>query len=339
MRPEGVSKGEWMRYNGLFAMEHFLGYRNFLKHFGQRYETLRDTIADRLQQGHRGGVLDLPALRADQVVPGMAPYRDLLRNPVVFREAAADWPAIKKWNIDFFREKFGDYKIYLLDTVGAVDPENPQEFEEVSLAEYLNQLKQGSRKYLKFSSLVQEKMNLRQDLDEEWLRKFEFRGAFSKRYYTFIGGAGTVTPLHNEFPAVVYVQVCGRKKWILYPPEERVFFDPRTERRVYFYSEANPKNPADDRYPLFGHSKRFEITLEPGDVLWFPPFAWHYVENLTDSIAVAYKFSHFPAALKASKALTSLYLMATRPNLLANFIQHRFTKRHVDARKAIIVNK
>src|SRR6185295_2698659 len=103
-----------------------------------------------------------------------------------------------------FEKNFGDLNVHILDTVGAVDPKNPQKYENISLKDYISQLRSGSLKYLKFSNIVQEKMKLQEDMDLNWLKKFESPASFGRRFYSFIGGAGTMTPLHNEFPAVVY---------------------------------------------------------------------------------------------------------------------------------------
>jgi hypothetical protein len=40
--------------------------------------------------------------------------------------------------------------------------------------------------------------------------------------------------------------------------------------------------------------------LKPGEVLYVLPHVWHQVENLTDAIAVGYRFSQLKAALSSS---------------------------------------
>lgn len=314
-------------------MEHFLGIKLLQKLFGDNIKLLSEEILKNSNPQSRNKILEVPIIDKSNVSSTDKEFRKLLQKPLLFKGAAKDWSATRNWSLDFFENQFGDVDIFVLDTIGAIDKNNPQQFEKLPLKTYISQLKQGSLKYLKFSNLVQKQLKLQDDLDNNWLSKFDTFASFGKRFYMFIGGKGTITPLHNEFPSVVYVQVFGKKKWVLYAPEERVFLNPRTERRLYFYTEANPYKYSPE-FPLEPLAQRYEVTLEEGDVLWFPPFYWHYVENLSDSIGVAYKFSDISFAFKTSRMLTTLYFMATRPNLLYNFITLRFGNKNVDTKSA-----
>lgn len=54
-------------------------------------------------------------------------------------------------------------------------------------------------------------------------------------------------------------------------------------------------NPADPQPPRFPRASAFEPTvavLEPGDVLFFPPFWAHYTESRDLSISMTYRFRH-----------------------------------------------
>ncbi len=76
-----------------------------------------------------------------------------------------------------------------------------------------------------------------------------------------------------------------------------------------------------------------EVTLGPGDVLYVPPFWWHYIRNESDSIGVAYKFVNPLSAFKASFVLSSLLLLSTRPSLFYTFIANRLTKEDMIVRR------
>ena len=338
MKPSGIRTTHWIKYNLYFVLEHLFGYNNFKKYFGFGQKKLYKNIDKTINHSSRNGeIVEMQELDRSDMAEGIKKLHNLLKEPVLLKGAASDWPSTKKWDLDYFADNYGDEEVFILDTVGAIDPENPQKFEKILLRDYIEQVQKGSLKYLKFSSIVDEKPELQNDLDRSWLSKFDLPFSFGKRFYSFIGGKGTVTPLHNEFPAVVYVQISGRKRWIMYTPNERVFLDPRTERRVYNYSKVNLKNVDEEQFPLIKYGKKYEVVLEPGDVLWFPPFAWHYVENLTDSIGVAYKFSNIGAAFRSSRVLTLLYFLATRPFLIINFLSLRFGTNNVDTKPAELV--
>ena len=326
MKPTELKRLDWIKYNTYFVFEHFLGYKTFQKFFGKASKELYFKIEQSISRTEPKA-MEPPSVTGEEIYKNIKNYKKLLKGPVLFKGAAKNWESCKNWDLEYFEKNYGEKEIILNDLIGTVDPNNPQTFQKVSLKEYIGLLKDGSLKYLKFSSLVQDEEVLQKQLDQEWLHNFDKPGSFGKVYYMFIGGNGTITPMHNEFPSVVYAQISGRKKWIIYMPEDRVFLDPRTERRTYFYTNADPKKVADENYPLFKYAKRYEFILEPGDVLWFPPFAWHYVENLSESIGVAYKFANIGLSLKSSKVLTTLFFMATKPNLFVKFFASRLFKK------------
>jgi hypothetical protein len=113
----------------------------------------------------------------------------------------------------------------------------------------------------------------------------------------------------------------------MWASNERIFFDPRAERRAYNFTHADPYNMEDPNYPLFKYAKHYEVVLEPGDVLWFPSHLWHQVESVEGGVSVAYKFAHIPTHLKASRILTILFFLATRPNVFIDVFYHKIKKR------------
>ena len=62
-------------------------------------------------------------------------------------------------------------------------------------------------------------------------------------------------------------------------------------------------------------------------MVWFPAYCWHQVENVTESIGVAYKWFHIQSALRASRMLTSLFFCSTNPTLFQSAIMARIRKR------------
>jgi hypothetical protein len=143
--------------------------------------------------------------------------------------------------------------------------------------------------------------------------------SFGIRFFLFIGGKNTLTPVHDALPGTVFVQIYGKKKWTIFPTEDRIFMDVRAERRSYFHTAADPDVADDPNFPLMKYVRKYEITMEPGDVLWMPPFLWHQVENPTDSIGVAFKFVDIKQAKKASKVLTTSFFFATKPTIFAAY--------------------
>jgi hypothetical protein len=193
---------------------------------------------------------------------------------------------------------------------------------------YISQLRSGSLKYLKFSDLVHDNKELKDDFDLSWLRKLRglpFSWGEDTRF--FMGGKGTFTPLHVGFSNFFFIQVMGQKKWIFYPPNNRMFLDARTERTTYLFSQANPYELDNPKFPLLKYATRYEVLLSPGDVIWVPSFTWHYVENPTLSIALRFGRASMATALRGSKMFTLLMFLTTKPSMIEHFLTTLTKKR------------
>jgi hypothetical protein len=327
-RPHQVSSYHWILFNLFFVIEHLLGIENFNKFFGKRRKALYNEIDARLEGSGRGRTYKVPEEANYNIsLPEFKKkYIDKFE-PVVFKGVAKEWPCEFKWTLDFFYKNYNDKQVIICDNEGFIDPKNPQKFEEITLGSYIEQLRNGSTKYLKFSRLMDDDPKLKNDLDMNWLRKFHPLGSFAENFLMFIGNSEALTPIHCGFGHSLFIQVSGKKKWILWKPNERIFFDPRAKRRQYNFAEADPYILNDQNFPLMKYAERYEIVLEPGDVLWFPSHLWHYVESKEGGISVVHKFVYLPDCFRSSKVLSTLFFLSTRPNIFLDFFYLKLTKR------------
>lgn len=322
MRPVNVKSSHWIAYNCLFFIEHFLGEKKYQKLFGNTEKRLYRKIEEH--------ILKNPQLQEDFKViehfPGNypEPYRHP-HFPVVYRGLANDWDATKKWGFDFFAEKFGEEDVVLVNNPGMVKKEETVgDYETIKLRDYITNMKNGSKRYLKFSRIVEEKSDLRNDFDNKWLTKFRPKRAANDLFYFFMGGKSTHTPIHNGYAITIFVQLEGTKKWIFYPTSHRLFLGVRPKRFNYFYTDSDPVHDINNQdYPLLKYAKPLEITINPGDVLYFPSMVWHQVENVTDSIGVAYKFADVFAGFNSSKMLATCFFLSTKPYFIDTLLPSR----------------
>lgn len=322
MKPSNVKASDWYKYNTLFFMEHMLGHKIYKKLFAgteRRLFNAIDKYASSAPPGEPFQVIEYQ--KGEYSVPFPHPYY-----PQVFRGAADDWACTQKWSFDFFKEKFGDKEMVLTNNVGLVGKEQ-EKFETIKLSDYIDQMRAGSKKYIKFSQMIHEDSDLQNDFNGEWLQNFHRTTEFKKLFFLFMGGKGTATPIHTALPPTVFVQIQGSKKWTFYPTNDRLFIGVRPDRRTYYHSHVDPYNLNDPEYPLLKHASRKEVTIHAGDVLWFPALVWHQVENPTDSIGVAYKFFHLQSSFTSSKMLTALFFLATKPFLFQSALMSKFNKK------------
>lgn len=103
----------------------------------------------------------------------------------------------------------------------------------------------------------------------------------------WISGAGSTSPLHYDLDDNIHALVAGRKRFLL--------FDYRQSRALYpnpvfsqypNFSPVDPSNPDYSRYPRLRQASGYEVTLNPGEMLYIPVGCWHQVTTLEPCIAV-----------------------------------------------------
>jgi hypothetical protein len=107
----------------------------------------------------------------------------------------------------------------------------------------------------------------------------------------WISMAGCITPLHYDLCHGFMTQIQGRKRVTMFYPDDY--------RQLYMRSSNQPNSQSSNvdvtkwlqndpsertKYPLIGQADWYQIDLNPGDMLYLPPYHWHHVESLEDSI-------------------------------------------------------
>lgn len=109
----------------------------------------------------------------------------------------------------------------------------------------------------------------------------------------WVGQKGNITGLHYDPWHGFLGQIVGRKGVILFGPDEssNLYPDAPFGRRL-----ASTRLPTEclsaDRsaFPKLYQAERFEAVLNPGELLYVPPYWWHYVESLDDVISLSLRY-------------------------------------------------
>jgi len=109
----------------------------------------------------------------------------------------------------------------------------------------------------------------------------------------WLGVTGSVTPLHKDSTDNFAFQVCGTKRWILFPVRDIPFLymERPLQHTDFATSQVEPKNPQLDRYPLYSNARSIVIDVNAGEMLYLPAGWAHHVENQTTSLMVNYWMS------------------------------------------------
>lgn len=244
--------------------------------------------------------------------------------PLVLRGAARDWECCKTWTPQFFADKCGDDRVILINDHIATD-ESVED--EISLREIIANLGTPKAKYARFVPILNNHPELFKDFDVQWLAdridkngkvRLWNEGGKGKalRSHLFIGSKNNKTEVHCALTNNFFINVYGRKRWFIFAPSfNPLVYSPINWGPGVFGSEVSPTDPDFKKHPLWKYVDIYEVVLEPGDILFNPPFWWHHVTNFSDSIAIGIRWYDFKTAMKSSSTQNLLSLLSTNPTM------------------------
>lgn len=127
-----------------------------------------------------------------------------------------------------------------------------------------------------------------------------------QRFYLFAGLGGTLYHCHYDLQPNLHVQLSGRKRFVLFPPDAWPHLYPfpvhhDLDRRSMVDLDA----PDSAKFPTWPSARGAVVELSPGDALYIPPFWWHHVQSLTPettSMAMWF-FEFFPLSARVPYGL------------------------------------
>lgn len=234
------------------------------------------------------------AIDVEQITPDEASSRffsDFVERhrPCVIREAVSQWPATKRWQPDFLRDRVGALTVGA-SGLGVVD-EPVVEFSlarltrspsHMTFGEFLDQVDEPSRRRVQiYSEHLHALEPLRQDLGS-----FDFldRSALPSRFYGdrfFISKRG-YTDWHVHFgDETLTAQLTGRKELLLLPPDNATFSTMLAMARRGVWKAPRATWSSD-----FAALIPYRVVLEPGDAVYIPMHWWHAAEALDGDLNV-----------------------------------------------------
>jgi len=206
--------------------------------------------------------------------------------PVILRGAIADWPAMTKWSLDYFKKAFGDRELPVVREKDGVpyDAGSGLHYERIRFGDYCDLIADDEPHDLFITVRVDEQLpelfgDIRQPVyttDTPWARS---------RFW--MNAPDTKGPLHRDLPENLYAQIVGRKQFLL--------LDRRHTRMVYRhpfysgvpnYSPVDAENPDLARFPRFRGAPLLRAVVEPGDLLFIPSLWWHQAHSLSTTMSI-----------------------------------------------------
>jgi ribosomal protein L16 Arg81 hydroxylase len=215
--------------------------------------------------------------------------------PVLVKNWANNWPAMNRWNFNFFKKHYGNEIVEITsgrdsDELYEIEMENFKR--KITLRDYLELIESNpesndvylvARNFLlanpAFAGLFEDFSPIDQVIDPN---------AHNDKGYVkmWIGPKGTITPLHHDRVNVLLVQVMGRKLVRFIPPNqnEKVY----NERDVFSELDLN-KEIDFNKFPLAKNLKIIDVVVHPGEALLIPVGWWHWVKSLDVSITLTHQ--------------------------------------------------
>jgi len=295
-------------------LDHFFNRRRVFKVLGKRRRAFYRGLHETLKKNGEGKAIEIER-RTDLTLKEFRKHYLRKGIPVIMEGAAKDWDCVKKWSFEYFKDLHGTDEVVMLDE------KDKKNFEIMTLANIIDTIQGGGKKYYRFYPLLTRHPEHINDFDYEWLRERRNTLTWIEAFRVFIGGKDTTTQLHMENLCNLFVQTYGEKKWILYPPYYSSVMDPNPVRNVYRAAPLktekgafDPFNPNyDPPYSLYKYIDHYETTLKPGDVLWIPTFYWHSVVNASNSIGVGYRWFNPFLSFRIAPLYMFLDFFATKP--------------------------
>ena len=304
-----------IEYNLRFIFEHFLGFKIFqelIKLWDKKiqkkiYNSIKSTKEINIKIKEFDSNINPEILREKYIKKGI---------PFIVRSGAKKWNAFLKWDFTFFKKKYGNHPVILSNHPDLGDYKNLDAgIIKSNLKKIIEGINKNSMKYARFNPLLDTYKELQNDLNQDWLDKVR-NTKIKKHHVLFIGNKGTKTNIHTAGTDNLFVQIRGKKKWLIWDQKVHYIINPKVNRAPAKVSNINP-NKINNSNLAFNHLPKCEIILKEGDIIFIPAYLWHYVENLTPSIGIGIRWLSFYNSFRNNPLLANLELFNTSPSIFS----------------------
>jgi ribosomal protein L16 Arg81 hydroxylase len=229
------------------------------------------------------------------------------QKPVVIERLTEDWPAFKKWNLNYIKEIAGDKTVPLYDDrpVSHKDSFN-EAHAEMKMAEYIDLLQSKPTNYRIFLYNLMKQVPLLQN-DFKWpdigLRLVK------QLPMLFFGGENSKVFIHYDidYSNILHFHFHGKKRCILFDPDQTPYLY-KVPHALISREDIDFDNPDMEKWPALKYAKGLVADLEHGEMLYMPEGYWHYMKYVTPGFSMSLRA--FPRKVSnLSKAVYNVVVM------------------------------
>lgn len=236
---------------------------------------LDETTLPRRRRADRRAQLTREVFIQEYALPG---------TPVVLEGAAADWPAMHKWDRNFFLRHYGELEVTVVRTR---DKRDRKQMRLAAFMDYMQHVSDANPYYLASwvfgkacPALLADYCNpphfdrwekqLPVHLQPEW-------------QWIFMGPRGSGSPLHVDtlYSSAWNAVITGRKRWLFYHPRQTAYL---------YQGRVDAFHPDYEAYPRFSNAEAIECIQYAGDLVYTPSGWWHQVYNEEAGVSITENF-------------------------------------------------
>lgn len=226
-------------------------------------------------------VIDLPSKKS------FVDFYSSKSKPVIIRNSMENWQALKLWTPTYFRDAFGQVEVFVLmneTLTGDDEGKVATVYKKIRLSTFIDNVLTipSTAGYLEQYPIFKQIPSLNQHVHFPklyWLKMFTWPGLF-------IGPKSTKSKLHCDQLDNFFFQIYGSKRIILIPKQYYDSCYPTNSAWDDSFSPIDIENPDYTKFPKFKDVEYFEVTLQPGEMIYIPRGWWHDVRSLEISINV-----------------------------------------------------
>ncbi|MFC6857910.1 cupin-like domain-containing protein [Zunongwangia atlantica] len=236
------------------------------------------------------------------------------QKPVVIENLIEDWPAFKKWDLDYIKELAGDKVVPLYDDRPITSEYKfNQPHAEMKMADYIDLLKSKPTDYRIFLyHLMKEVPALQKDF------KFPKIGLriIKQLPMLFFGGENSKVFMHYDidFANILHFHFHGKKQCIIYPPSESKYLY-KVPHALISREDIDYRSPDLEKFPALKKAKGYVTELNHGETLYMPEGYWHQMTYLTPGFSMSLRATP-RTVLNLSKAVYNLVVMRNFDNYM-----------------------
>ncbi|MCM5661933.1 cupin-like domain-containing protein [Galbibacter mesophilus] len=236
------------------------------------------------------------------------------QKPVVVEGITEDWPAFKKWHLDYIKEVAGDKIVPLYDDRPVTHKDGFNEpHAEMEMREYVELLKSKPTNYRIFLYNIMKEVPVLQK-DFKWP---DIGLKLVKQLpMLFFGGENSKVFMHFDidYSNILHFHFHGKKQCILFPPNQTKYLY-KVPHSLISREDIDFDNPDYDKWPALRKAEGFIAHLKHGDMLYMPEGYWHYMKYETAGFSMSLrslpkKPAHF------FKAAYNVFVMRNFDNLM-----------------------